>query len=143
VSERSFGLGEEAAVGGTRLHTRPCALFWSVDTIHGTQNNNVGPNDACVFYIPATPLTEGNAVSLFTAISSPRHVSLTHLHHLKVSCEARRVLSGASVSVASTGLTTPSLSVTSPDNATPCSPARPLPTSQVGVASTRSKAEAQ
>ena len=93
VSERSFGLGEEAAVGGTRLHTRPCALFWSVDTIHGTQNNNVGPNDACVFYIPATPLTEGNAVSLFTAISSPRHVSLTHLHHLK--SRARRAACSA------------------------------------------------
>ncbi|WVW84370.1 hypothetical protein I302_106404 [Kwoniella bestiolae CBS 10118] len=35
-------------------------VFWSTDTIHGTENDNLGPNDACVFYIPSTPLTEGN-----------------------------------------------------------------------------------
>jgi hypothetical protein len=37
-------------------------VFWSVDTIHATESANRGTNDACKFYIGATPLTEGNAV---------------------------------------------------------------------------------
>lgn len=37
-------------------------VFWSADTIHGTETVNTGPNDACVFYIPSVPLTPNNAV---------------------------------------------------------------------------------
>ncbi|KAF4971595.1 hypothetical protein FSARC_1627 [Fusarium sarcochroum] len=36
-------------------------VFWSADTIHGTENNNTGDMDACVFYIPSVPLTPNNA----------------------------------------------------------------------------------
>ncbi|KAJ5090623.1 hypothetical protein N7532_009307 [Penicillium argentinense] len=36
-------------------------VFWSADTIHGTESNNTGDNDACVFYIPSVPLTPSNA----------------------------------------------------------------------------------
>jgi len=35
-------------------------VFWSADTIHGTENDNTSDIDACVFYIPAVPLTENN-----------------------------------------------------------------------------------
>ncbi|KAE8542256.1 hypothetical protein D1P53_001029 [Cryptococcus gattii VGV] len=35
-------------------------VFWSADTIHGTENNNTGDVDACVFYIPAVPTTPNN-----------------------------------------------------------------------------------
>lgn len=38
-------------------------VFWSADTIHGTEAVNAGDNDACVFYIPSVPLTPNNAVS--------------------------------------------------------------------------------
>lgn len=37
-------------------------VFWSADTIHGTEMKNTGDNDACVFYIPSVPLTPNNAV---------------------------------------------------------------------------------
>lgn len=37
-------------------------VFWSADTIHGTEMENTGDNDACVFYIPSVPLTPNNAV---------------------------------------------------------------------------------
>jgi len=37
-------------------------VFWSADTIHGTESDNTGDNDACVFYIPSVPLTPNNAV---------------------------------------------------------------------------------
>jgi len=40
-------------------------VFWSADTIHGTEMENTGKADACVFYIPSVPLTPNNAVSLF------------------------------------------------------------------------------
>ncbi|CAG8093103.1 unnamed protein product [Penicillium salamii] len=36
-------------------------VFWSADTIHGTETVNAGDNDACVFYIPSVPLTPNNA----------------------------------------------------------------------------------
>ncbi|KAF2993502.1 hypothetical protein E8E13_000618 [Curvularia kusanoi] len=36
-------------------------VFWSADTIHGTENENTGDGDACVFYIPSVPLTPNNA----------------------------------------------------------------------------------
>ncbi|KAL6885658.1 hypothetical protein GGI43DRAFT_426627 [Trichoderma evansii] len=36
-------------------------VFWSADTIHGTESENAGKNDACVFYIPSVPLTPSNA----------------------------------------------------------------------------------
>ncbi|KAJ5108169.1 hypothetical protein N7456_004844 [Penicillium angulare] len=36
-------------------------VFWSADTIHGTETINTGDNDACVFYIPSVPLTPSNA----------------------------------------------------------------------------------
>ncbi|KAJ5361027.1 hypothetical protein N7541_001871 [Penicillium brevicompactum] len=36
-------------------------VFWSADTIHGTETVNSGKNDACVFYIPSVPLTPNNA----------------------------------------------------------------------------------
>ncbi|KAJ6139504.1 hypothetical protein N7471_005990 [Penicillium samsonianum] len=36
-------------------------VFWSADTIHGTETENTGKNDACVFYIPSVPLTPSNA----------------------------------------------------------------------------------
>ncbi|CAI7626420.1 unnamed protein product [Penicillium bialowiezense] len=36
-------------------------VFWSADTIHGTETVNTGPDDACVFYIPSVPLTPNNA----------------------------------------------------------------------------------
>ncbi|KAJ5578830.1 hypothetical protein N7450_007697 [Penicillium hetheringtonii] len=36
-------------------------VFWSADTIHGTETVNTGDNDACVFYIPSVPLTPNNA----------------------------------------------------------------------------------
>ncbi|KAG7416794.1 hypothetical protein ACKAV7_003577 [Fusarium commune] len=36
-------------------------VFWSADTIHGTEDNNTGDVDACVFYIPSVPLTPSNA----------------------------------------------------------------------------------
>ncbi|OQE32550.1 hypothetical protein PENFLA_c001G05318 [Penicillium flavigenum] len=36
-------------------------VFWSADTIHGTETVNAGKNDACVFYIPSVPLTPNNA----------------------------------------------------------------------------------
>ncbi|BCR91340.1 DUF1479 domain-containing protein [Aspergillus chevalieri] len=36
-------------------------VFWSADTIHGTESDNTGDNDACVFYIPSVPLTPNNA----------------------------------------------------------------------------------
>ncbi|OXG77983.1 hypothetical protein C345_06401 [Cryptococcus neoformans A2-102-5] len=35
-------------------------VFWSADTIHGTESNNTGDVDACVFYIPAVPTTPNN-----------------------------------------------------------------------------------
>lgn len=38
-------------------------VFWSADTIHGTETNNTGKIDACVFYVPSVPLTENNVVS--------------------------------------------------------------------------------
>jgi hypothetical protein len=37
-------------------------VFWSADTIHGTEMENSGDIDACVFYIPSVPLTPNNAV---------------------------------------------------------------------------------
>lgn len=37
-------------------------VFWSADTIHGTESDNTGDVDACVFYIPSVPLTLNNAV---------------------------------------------------------------------------------
>lgn len=37
-------------------------VFWSADTIHGTESDNTGDKDACVFYIPSVPLTPSNAV---------------------------------------------------------------------------------
>jgi hypothetical protein len=39
-----------------------CSVFWSADTIHGTESENTGNIDACVFYIPSVPLTASNAV---------------------------------------------------------------------------------
>ncbi|KAF2012423.1 DUF1479-domain-containing protein [Aaosphaeria arxii CBS 175.79] len=36
-------------------------VFWSADTIHGTEPENTGNEDACVFYIPSVPLTPSNA----------------------------------------------------------------------------------
>ncbi|KAJ5819759.1 hypothetical protein N7474_005350 [Penicillium riverlandense] len=36
-------------------------VFWSADTIHGTESENTGDVDACVFYIPSVPLTPSNA----------------------------------------------------------------------------------
>ncbi|KAG9964054.1 DUF1479-domain-containing protein, partial [Aureobasidium melanogenum] len=36
-------------------------VFWSADTIHGTEMENTGKNDACVFYIPSVPMTPNNA----------------------------------------------------------------------------------
>ncbi|KAM0369157.1 hypothetical protein ACHAPY_011177 [Fusarium culmorum] len=36
-------------------------VFWSADTIHGTESENTGNVDACVFYIPSVPLTPSNA----------------------------------------------------------------------------------
>ncbi|KAJ4342134.1 hypothetical protein N0V95_007021 [Ascochyta clinopodiicola] len=36
-------------------------VFWSADTIHGTESENTGNVDACVFYIPSVPLTPNNA----------------------------------------------------------------------------------
>ncbi|KAJ6120435.1 hypothetical protein N7523_004715 [Penicillium sp. IBT 18751x] len=36
-------------------------VFWSADTIHGTEAVNTGDDDACVFYIPSVPLTPNNA----------------------------------------------------------------------------------
>ncbi|KAJ5677253.1 uncharacterized protein N7477_002886 [Penicillium maclennaniae] len=36
-------------------------VFWSADTIHGTEAVNTGDNDACVFYIPSVPLDPNNA----------------------------------------------------------------------------------
>ncbi|KAI5453077.1 hypothetical protein NCC49_006106 [Naganishia albida] len=36
-------------------------VFWSADTIHGTEMENTGNIDACVFYIPSVPLTLNNA----------------------------------------------------------------------------------
>ncbi|UCK58854.1 hypothetical protein AFCA_001691 [Aspergillus flavus] len=36
-------------------------VFWSADTIHGTEGENTGDTDACVFYIPSVPLTLNNA----------------------------------------------------------------------------------
>ncbi|KAL2674064.1 hypothetical protein Neosp_012510 [[Neocosmospora] mangrovei] len=36
-------------------------VFWSADTIHGTESENTGNVDACVFYIPSVPLTASNA----------------------------------------------------------------------------------
>ncbi|KAK0118604.1 hypothetical protein ONS95_007489 [Cadophora gregata] len=36
-------------------------VFWSADTIHGTESENTGNTDACVFYIPSVPLTLNNA----------------------------------------------------------------------------------
>lgn len=39
-------------------------VFWSADTIHGTENNNTGDVDTCVFYIPAVPTTPNNVVSV-------------------------------------------------------------------------------
>ncbi|PIG80732.1 hypothetical protein AARAC_006526 [Aspergillus arachidicola] len=36
-------------------------VFWSADTIHGTEGENTGDTDACVFYIPSVPLTPNNA----------------------------------------------------------------------------------
>ncbi|KAJ5426134.1 hypothetical protein N7465_001204 [Penicillium sp. CMV-2018d] len=36
-------------------------VFWSADTIHGTEAVNAGKNDACLFYIPSVPLTPNNA----------------------------------------------------------------------------------
>lgn len=41
-------------------------VFWSADTIHGTEMKNTGTQDACVFYIPSVPLTDGNIVSIKT-----------------------------------------------------------------------------
>ncbi|GKZ17815.1 hypothetical protein AbraIFM66951_012081 [Aspergillus brasiliensis] len=35
-------------------------VFWSADTIHGTEMENTGDIDACVFYIPSVPLTPNN-----------------------------------------------------------------------------------
>ncbi|RAO73167.1 uncharacterized protein BHQ10_009179 [Talaromyces amestolkiae] len=35
-------------------------VFWSADTIHGTEMDNTGDIDACVFYIPSVPLTPNN-----------------------------------------------------------------------------------
>jgi hypothetical protein len=37
-------------------------VFWSADTIHGTEPENTGAEDACVFYIPSVPLTLSNMV---------------------------------------------------------------------------------
>ncbi|KFY82220.1 hypothetical protein V500_10713, partial [Pseudogymnoascus sp. VKM F-4518 (FW-2643)] len=37
------------------------AVFWSADSIHGTESENTGNADACVFYIPSVPLTPNNA----------------------------------------------------------------------------------
>jgi hypothetical protein len=46
-------------------------VFWSADTIHGTEMDNSGDIDACVFYIPSVPLTPNNAVrQLFTLLST-------------------------------------------------------------------------
>lgn len=39
-------------------------VFWSADTIHGTEMKNTGSQDACVLYIPSVPLTDGNIVRL-------------------------------------------------------------------------------
>ncbi|PWY94518.1 DUF1479-domain-containing protein [Aspergillus sclerotioniger CBS 115572] len=36
-------------------------VFWSADTIHGTEMKNTGNIDACVFYIPSVPLMPSNA----------------------------------------------------------------------------------
>ncbi|KAE8165217.1 hypothetical protein BDV40DRAFT_286442 [Aspergillus tamarii] len=36
-------------------------VFWSADTIHGTESENTAETDACVFYIPSVPLTPNNA----------------------------------------------------------------------------------
>lgn len=36
-------------------------VFWSADTIHGTEHDNTNDIDACVFYIPTVPLTDNNA----------------------------------------------------------------------------------
>ncbi|KAJ5593679.1 hypothetical protein N7537_010583 [Penicillium hordei] len=36
-------------------------VFWSADTIHGTESDNTGDIDASVFYIPSVPLTPNNA----------------------------------------------------------------------------------
>jgi hypothetical protein len=41
-------------------------VFWSADTIHGTESENTGKDDACVFYIPSVPLTPSNAVRYFS-----------------------------------------------------------------------------
>lgn len=38
-------------------------VFWSADTIHGTEMKNTGAHDASVFYIPSVPLTDSNIVS--------------------------------------------------------------------------------
>ncbi|GKZ33158.1 hypothetical protein AbraIFM66950_002944 [Aspergillus brasiliensis] len=35
-------------------------VFWSADTIHGSEMENTGDIDACVFYIPSVPLTPNN-----------------------------------------------------------------------------------
>lgn len=48
------------ASAGRKVDNAP--VFWSADTIHGTERVNAGDRDACVFYIPAVPLTENNAV---------------------------------------------------------------------------------
>ena len=37
-------------------------VFWSAETIHGTESVNTEGNDACVFYIPSVPLTPNNTV---------------------------------------------------------------------------------
>jgi hypothetical protein len=45
------------------MHSISFVVFWSADTIHGTEMENTGNIDACVFYIPSVPLTLNNAVS--------------------------------------------------------------------------------
>jgi hypothetical protein len=57
---------------GNCIHlTNPTSLvFWSADTIHGTESKNRGNIDACVFYIPSVPLTPNNAVRELSLISA-------------------------------------------------------------------------
>lgn len=48
------------------------SVFWSADTIHGTEMKNTGTRDASVFYIPSVPLTDSNIVSVLQCQRSPQ-----------------------------------------------------------------------